>query len=108
MRVLELEGVHDPSVEEGSAENGAGIFKRSDRAAITAEVAEKVTCDLHARIGELAVGYNLGARNLKHWIGKCSRGIVNSPISSCQLGRSASYLLSRGRGSITPSLVKPR
>lgn len=51
-------------------EGAAGIFERGGKAAATAEIAEDTVCDLHAKIGELAVANDFLSRKLKPWIGK--------------------------------------
>jgi transposase len=40
-------------------EGAAGIFERGGKAAATAEIAEGSVCDLHAKIGELALANDL-------------------------------------------------
>ncbi len=51
-------------------EGAARIFEQGSKAAASAEVAEEVIRDLHARIGELAVANDSLSRKLKPWIGK--------------------------------------
>ena len=48
-------------------EGAAGIFERGSKAAATAEIAEDMVRDLHAKIGELAFANDFFGRKLKPW-----------------------------------------
>ncbi len=55
-------GLHPKMIHEWKRsllESAAGIFERSGKAAVAAEVAEETVRDLHAKIGELAVANDL-------------------------------------------------
>ena len=64
-------GGDDSSVEEGAVGGGRWyFFLRGGQAAATAEIAEEMVRDLHAKIGKLAVANDFLSRKLKPWIGK--------------------------------------
>ena len=61
-------GVHPTMIHQwklSRLEGAAGIFERSGKAAVAAEVAEETVRDLHAKIGELAVANDFLSRKLK-------------------------------------------
>ena len=60
--------------QKALVEGAAGIFERGGKAAPTAEIAKDMVCDLHAKIGELAVTNEPEVRAAIFWQESSSPG----------------------------------